>query len=209
MEQHAARALHQRLDHHRRDPVSLRRQHPVQRRLAGIVARQVDDGMPRQHARQQRVHALLRVAHRHRRLRVAVVAAAERQQPRAPALPAVEPVLQRHLARHLDRHRAALGEEHALEVARQQRRQPLGQPQGRLVHQPAQHHVRHPAELPRHRVADVRVVVAVAGGPPGGDAVDQHPAVGQPDPAPVGPGCPKRRMRGPHLGVGKPEVAGA
>ena len=68
--------------------------------------------------------------------------------------------------RDLDRDRAGLGKEHAVEIARQQRRQPPRQRQRLLVRQPAEHHMRHGRELALDRRADMRMVVAVAGGPP-------------------------------------------
>ena len=84
--------------------------------------------------------------------------------------------------------------------------QPLRQRQRRLVHQAAEHDVRHRRELALDRCADVRMVVAVAGGPPRGDAVDQFAAVGQHDAAAVRRGDRKRRRRGLHLRIGQPDV---
>jgi hypothetical protein len=48
------------------------------------------------------------------------------------------------------------------------------------VGQPAEHHVGHVAELAGHGPVEHRVVIAVDGGPPGGHAIDQFPAVGKP-----------------------------
>ena len=84
--------------------------------------------------------------------------------------------------RDLDRDRSGIGEEHAVEIARQQRRETLRQRQGRLMHEPAEHDMRHHVELALHRGANMRMIVAVAGGPPRRDAVDQLAAVGQDDP---------------------------
>ena len=92
---------------------------------------------------------------------------AEAQEARAAQLAAVEPILQGHLHRDFDSHRAGLGEKHVLEISGQQRRESRCQDRGRRVHEPAEHHVRHSRELRGDGGANVRVVVAVAGGPPG------------------------------------------
>ena len=46
------------------------------------------------------------------------------------------------------------------------RRQPLRQPQRLFVRDAGEHHMRHLPELMLDRRADVRMIVAVAGGPP-------------------------------------------
>ena len=61
-------------------------------------------------------------------------------------------------------------------------------------------------ELPGHVGADVRVVVAVAGGPPRRDAVDQLAPVLQHQAAAFGARHGQRRRRGLHLAVGAPDV---
>ena len=50
-----------------------------------------------------------------------------------------------------------------------------------LVHEPAEHHMRHDLELALHRLADMRMIVAVAGRPPRRDAVDEFAPVGEMD----------------------------
>ena len=50
-----------------------------------------------------------------------------------------------------------------------------------LVNEATKHDVRHRRELRFHGLSDVRVIVAVAGRPPAGDAVDQFAPVGQSD----------------------------
>jgi hypothetical protein len=111
------------------------------------------------------VHAGV-VADCHRARGVAMVAALEGDEFGAAADAAVEPVLHRHLHRDLDRDRAGIREKHPLEVSGQQCRQPPRQRQHRLVHQPAKHHMRHHGKLPLHGLADVGMVVAMAGRPP-------------------------------------------
>ncbi len=186
MKPHAARALHQRLDDDAGDllGVALQKHDPAPRcfpRSRGRSTTKCSGSSPRNSA----CMPLLRIAHRHRAGGVAVIAAPEGDEFRAPAHAAVEPVLHRHLHRDFDRDRAGIGEEHAVEIARQQRREPPRQRQRRLMHEPAEHHMRHLGKLPLDRRADVRVVVAVAGGPPRRDAVDQLAPVGEHDAAAV------------------------
>ena len=95
-----------------------------------------------------------------------------------PAL--VAPVLHRHFQRDFDGDRTGIAEEHPVEIARPEKpNQPPRQGQRRFVHQAAEHDVGHLGELALDRGADMRVVIAVAGGPPRGDAVDQFAAVGK------------------------------
>ena len=58
------------------------------------------------------------------------------------------------------------GEEHAVEIAGQQRRQPAGERERLLMGKPAEHDVRHQRELTLDRRADMGMVIAVAGRPP-------------------------------------------
>ena len=85
MEMHATRALHHRLDDHAGNRAGMRRQELVERGDVLVAVRQIDDKMVRQIAREQRVHALLGVAHRHGAGGVAVIAALEGDELRAPA----------------------------------------------------------------------------------------------------------------------------
>jgi hypothetical protein len=107
-----------------------------------------------QRSAEHAVHSADRVAQRHRAERVAVIAAPDRQKPRALRPPERALVLQAHLDRHLDRHRSGVGEEHrsspsgAISSRRSARRT------RRLVREPAEHHVRHPLELLAHRLVE-------------------------------------------------------
>ena len=112
--------------------------------------------------------------------------------------------------RDFDGDRAGIAEEHAIEIRRRQhRREPARQRQRRLMHHAAEHHVRHLRELTLDRGADMRMVVAVAGGPPRGDAVDQLAPVGQHDAAAVRCRDRKRRGRGLHLRIRQPDMVEA
>ncbi len=206
VEDHAAGALHQGLDQDAGELRRAGREQGVERRLRGRIARQVGDDLLRQRRPEPGVHALLGVAHRHGREGVAMVAAAEGDKAGAAALTAVEPQLDGHLHGHLDGDRAGLGEEHPVQAGAQQGAKPARQLQRRPVHQAAEHHMRHDLQLRLDGLADVGVVVAVAGGPPRGHPVDQLAAVLQHDAAAIGP-CDRQRIGlGLHLGVGKPKV---
>ena len=55
----------------------------------------------------------------------------------------------------------------------------------------------------------MRVIIAVAGRPPRGDAVDQFASVGKPDAAALVAVTGKRQRRGLHLRIGQPDVVEA
>ena len=131
------------------------------------------------------------------------------KEARAAAQAAIAPILHRHFQRDFDRDRAGLGKEHPRQIARQQRGQPLRQRQRLLMRQPAEHHMRHLLELSRDGFANMRMVVAVAGGPPAGDAVDQLAPVGELDPRALRARHRQRRRNGLHLGIRQPDVVDA
>ena len=124
---------------------------------------------------------------------------------RAPAHPFVEPVLHRHLHGDLDGDGTGLGKEHAVEAG-QQPGEPARQRERALMGEAAEHHVGHDVELALHRRGDGGMVIAVAGGPPRGDAVDELPPVGEHDAAAARRHHRQRRRRGLHLRIGQPDV---
>src|SRR5262249_56941712 len=99
----------------------------------------------------------------------------------------VHPELHRHLHGDLDRDRTGFRKEHAIAIAGDERCKPPRQRERLLVHQPAEHHMRHERELALDRLANVRMVVAVAGGPPRRDAVNELASVRDHDPAAMAP----------------------
>ncbi|CFM10567.1 Uncharacterised protein [Bordetella pertussis] len=206
MQQHAAGALHQGLDQHAGDPPGMALQVRLQGRQRGLVARQRQHVVLGQQAAEHGVHPLVRVAHRHGAEGVAMVAAAKRHEARAAALALVEPELHGHFHGHLHRHRTRIGVEHAFQPRPQQRAQAAGQVQRRLVRQAAEHHMRHAVQLLAHRLGDMRVVVAMAGRPPRGHAVDQRASVGQLQQAAVAAHHRQRRRGGLHLRIGQPDM---
>ncbi len=203
---HAAGALHQRFDNESRERLGVAFQRLLQRVRARVVRRQRDTHMFRQHAAKERMHALVRIAHRHGTGGVAMIAAAERDEAGARPLPAIAPELDRHLERDLDRDRARIGEEHPVEVARQHVHQAAREAQRRLVHQPAEHHVRHGFGLADHGGANMWMVVAVAGRPPRRHAVDQLAPVRDHDAAALGARDRERRRGRLHLCIRQPDM---
>ena len=193
---HPAGALEHRFDDHGGHLVGVR---GIQRTgLAlpgdqlGVVGRPVEaagrswgEDVLGQHPAEERVHAADRVGHRHRRERVAVVAPADREEP-GPRPPGREVPLQRHLHRDLDRHRARVGEEDVLEPVGGEVDEAPGEPDRRLVGQPAEHHVRHRAELAMGRVVELGHGIPVDRAPPRRHRVDDltRPAVAVTQPQP-------------------------
>ena len=96
--------------------------------------------------------------------------------------PARAPVLQAHLDRDLDDDRTRIAQEGVLEPVGGQRDQPVGQRDGGLVRQPAEHHVAHPAQLVPGGGVQRGVPVAVDRRPPRAHPVDELAAVGEPQP---------------------------
>ena len=119
----------------------------------------------RQQAPEHRVHPTDRVGDRHRGERVSVVATADGEEPGATP-PRRHVPLEGHLHRDLDGHRPGVGEEHVLEGDRGEGEEPSGEPDGRLVRQPAEHDVRHRAELPVRGRVELRHGIPVDGTPP-------------------------------------------
>ena len=87
-------------------------------------------------------------------------------------------------------------------------REPLGQPDRRLVREAAEHHVRHPPELLAHGRVERRVAVAVDRAPPRGHPVDQLAPVGQPQAHPLGRDDRQRGQRRGQRAVGMPDALG-
>ncbi len=111
---HPARALHQRLDDDACHVVRDRLERPLERVVSGRGHGHVNHRQSG--AGERAVHAVDRIAQRHRGERVAVIGAFERHD-LAPGPPRVVKRLQRHLEGDLDGHRSALREEDVREVA--------------------------------------------------------------------------------------------
>ena len=148
------------------------------------------------------VHAVERVADRHRAEGVAVIAAAQRQQAGASRAGG----LQAHLDRDLDGDRAGVGEEDVLERRRGQRNQPSRQLDRGLVGEAAEHDVRHAIQLCARGGVEHRVAVAVDRAPPRRHSVDQLAAVGQGEPHAARARDEQRRGGGRHRAVWMPDV---
>ena len=181
VEFHAARPLDDGLNNHGGDGAGLGGQQGVQRRLRRVVAGQVGDQLARDHALEGGVEAVHGIAQRHGREGIAVIAAAEAEELLATRLALVVPVLGGDLQRDLDRDGPRFRKERAVSGQVEKVRQAGRKGERGLVGQARQHDVRNPGGLGPDGVHDMGVVVAVAGGPPAGDAVDQFPPVGQRD----------------------------
>ncbi len=120
------------------------------------VRRALGEHVLGEHAGEQAVHAVDRVAHGHRSERVAVIAAAHRQQARARGASDRALVLQAQLDRDLDRDRPRVGEEDASRRSGVSSSRRSASRTRRLVRQPAEHHVRHAPELLARRRVERR-----------------------------------------------------
>lgn len=74
------------------------------------------------------------------------------------------------------------------------------------MYQAAKHDMRHDIKLVAYRCVNVRMVVAMAGCPPGGGAINQLTSIVQGDAHTVGCYGDLRRWRGGHLGIGQPNA---
>ena len=206
MKHHPARALYARLHQNGGEFMGVGLDQLAQSRQRIPIARQIADHLGREDPCEFGVHALFGVADGHGGEGVAVVAAAKAQDFRAPGHAPVHPVLHRHLHGDLDRNRARFGEEHPLEIARQQGREARGELVGLLMGEPAEHHMGQAGQLLAQGLRDMGMIVAMAGGPPAGDSIHQH--------APVSEGQPHALARhhgegprgGLHLRIGQPDV---
>ena len=116
-------------------------------------------------------------AHGHGADRVAVVGHLRARRSRAPVLPALAPVLERHLERDLGGRGAGVRVEDAREAGRRELHQPLRQLDRRAVAQAEHRGVRDLRELVANGGVDARVRVAVNVAPQRRDAVDVAVAV--------------------------------
>ncbi len=213
VESHPPRPLHDGLDDHRGQLVGV----PGDQLAdvlspAGVqpgveaVGRALGEHVLGEHAGEQAVHPADRVADGHRAERVAVVAAAHGQQPRALGMAARALKLQAQLDRDLDGDRAGVGEEHPIQPVGRDLDQTLRQAHRRLVREPAEHHVRHPPELLSDGGVERGVAVAVDRAPPRGHAVDQLAAVRQLQAHALRRDDRQRRLRAGQRAVGMPDV---
>ena len=125
-----------------------------------------------QDAREGRVHPVHGITHAHRGERVAVVPATHGEESLSLRSSACRLVLERELEGDLDRHRAGVGEEDVGHRPRGHRREALGEPDGGLMGQAAEHDVAEPVDLLVGRRVEDGVAVAVDRAPPRGHRID-------------------------------------
>ena len=207
-----AGALHERLDDDRADIVrvaledraQLAEPSPCALRRAFAGHRFVGIGRRREDRLEQqwRVSAPVQrnIGDRQRAERLAVIAAGQRDEARAPAA-AVLPVVEAELERDFDRARAVVGIEHAAQRTRgvgrfrRDAHQRLGKLDRRLVREAGQHHVVEPVELRLQCRDDARVAVAEQARPPRADRVEIAPSVVAVQPGAFGAGDRHHRQR--------------
>ena len=127
--------------------------------------------------REKMVHARIRIADGHGAGGVAVVAAPYRQHPLLSRAPPGGPVLDCHLHGNLNRNRAGITQKNIFQPLWQQPQQMFGQRDGRLMGKPAEHDMRHVAQLRFDGGIQYRVIVSMDSAPPGRHTVDQFPAI--------------------------------
>ena len=175
---------------------------------ADLVARfgQGDDVLFLDGAAEHVVHAFIRIADRHGGQRVAMIAAEEGDEFRALLAGAVTEILDGDLHGDFDGDGAGFGEEDAGKIARREGGQAAGEAVGGFMGEAAEHDVGHPGHLGAGSVQKLGPVIAVNGGPPAADAIDQFAAVGEVKPGAFGAGDGHGRREGAHLGVGQPDM---
>ena len=92
-------------------------------------------------------------------------------------------------------------------LGRETCRKPTSKRKRLLVSEPAEHDMRHQRELTLDCLADIGVVVAVAGGPPRGNPVDQLAPIAEHDAGAMRARHGQRRSRRLHLRIGQPDVS--
>ena len=214
VEAHPPRPLHDGLDDHRgqlvrragrRSSRDVRRPARVQARVEA-VGRALGEHVLGEHAGEHAVHPADRVADGHRAERVAVVAAAHGQQPRALGLAARALKLQAQLDRDLDGDRAGVGEEHPSSPSgASSTRRSARRTAGSCVSPPNITCAIRPSCSRAARV-ERGVAVAVDRAPPRGHAVDQLAAVRQLQAHALRRDDRQRRLRAGQRAVGMPDV---
>ena len=173
IEPHAARPLHDRLEHDRGNLGVMFLEDAPDTRLVVRVKRLSRTGsgpvgkpVIGQDAAKAFVHAGYGIADAHGAESVAVVAAPNGREPPLPGVPLRVPVLKRHLECHFHRDRTGIAEEHVLQAGRSQLDQQPRQLDRRFVGEAAKHDVRGVVELLPHDGVESGMVVAVDGAPP-------------------------------------------
>ena len=156
---HAARALHHRLDDHG----GHRRSVTLENRLEAASGRALGVRSVRMVNREEQIAELrpelLHVSDRHRAEGVSVVRALDRHERRAARVAAIAPVLIGHLQRGLDRGGPVVRVEDMRKRSRGSLDELPRQPRSRLVREACEHDVRHLLRLAAQRFVEAGMVV--------------------------------------------------
>ncbi|MCY1356155.1 hypothetical protein D9M69_425970 [compost metagenome] len=216
---HAAGALDQRLDYHRRDLLVVLGQGAFHMGEHGAGVFLPAHALGAQVAvraghlegvQQQRLVGFgeqCDVAHRHRRHRLAVVAVGQGDEALLAFQALVAPEVVAHLQRHFDAGRAVVGIEHPVQALGRDLHQAFGQLDHRLVAESGEDHMLQLVHLVLDALVDARVGVAEDIDPPGADGVQVAFAleVFQPDPLAAADRHHRQAFVILHLGAGVPE----
>jgi hypothetical protein len=200
---HASRPLHERLHDHRGHLARVLGQHPLHvRGVAGLGVQRVEQ--------QRAVERVEQVdpADRYGADRVAVVGHPQGDEPGAPLVAALAPVLEGHLERDLRGGRAGVGVEDAREAGWRELHQAPRQLDARAVAEAEHRRVGHAPELIAQRGVDARVAVAVDVAPERRHTVDVPSAVDVDQVGALGAVDDQRLLLDPALLLGErvPEV---
>ena len=210
---HSPRALHDRFENDRGNGCVVFGDQRLEgckvRRIPGLMKlhpRPVGEEMRGQYAPEKLVHAGDGVAYGHGLKRIAVIAAADRQQFRFGRQPLSPPILRGHFNRHLHGHGSGVREEDLFQPRWRQRQQFAPQIDGRFMGDAAKHHMGHVLHLRVQRGVQLWVVVTVNRRPPGRHAVDQLFAAGEPEAHAAGARDRVNRQRRRRRGVRMPQM---
>ncbi len=194
----ARRALHERLDDDRRDATGVLAQQRGHRlHVAGLGLPGIEQ--QRAEARMEEVDA----ADGDRSDRVAVVRVAQADEAVALGHAAMAPVLEGHLQGDLAGRRAVVGVEDALQAARSDLHEPVGELDRARMREAEHRRVRHAGELVAHGAVDRRMAVAVDVAPQRRDAVEIAVAVRVVERATLGALDDQRLLLAPALLLGE------
>ena len=170
---HAARALHERLDDHRRHLIFA----PLERLIQPFRGKRHDIRAKEERLESAEEHGI--AADRHRSEGIAVIAALEADEARSLILTLMAPILIGHLERHLHRRAAVVGVKDSSALPRDRAQEELRQLDGGGMGDPGEMHVIERCSGLMKRSQENRVTMSVQDRPPRRNAVNDLAAIGQ------------------------------